>query len=141
MAEIKKNITCQEIMNSNVVHVAPHESIIKAIEILQEKKIRHLPIIENNQVVGILSDRDTRQVLAIIQVMGITLEQARGELKVSEFMATPVKTIKPDALAVDAAYLMIDEKIGCLPISDGEKIVGILTETDIMKQFITDHSA
>lgn len=140
MAGNKKNLTCGEIMNKDVIHVAPHESIIKAIEILQEKKIRHLPIVENNQAVGILSDRDTRQVLAIIQVMGITLEQARGELKVSEFMASPVKTVGPDALAVDATQLMIDEKIGCLPISDGKEIVGILTETDIMKQFLADHS-
>lgn len=134
-----KKLLCKDIMNSKLISLAPHESVIRAIEIMQEHHIRHLPIIENNQAVGILSDRDTRQVLAILQVMGITIQKARGDLRVSEFMASPVETVDENVLAVEAAQIMIDHKIGCLPVTNGKTIIGIITETDIMQQFIQDH--
>ena len=53
--------------------------------------------------------------------MGITLEQARGELKVSEFRASPAKTVNPNTLATDAARTMIEEKIGCLPVATPQR--------------------
>jgi acetoin utilization protein AcuB len=135
----KDELSCKDLMNKQVISAAPSDSIINAIEILQKKKIRHLPIIENERVVGIISDRDTRQVLAILQVMAITLEQARGDLRVSEFMASPVTTIESSASAMAAAKILIKNKIGCLPVMENGLVAGILTETDIMKRFIKEH--
>lgn len=135
----KDQLICSDIMNKQVISVGPEESIITVIEILQTNRIRHLPIMKNDKIVGIISDRDTRQVLAILQVMGITLDQARADLKVSEFMASPVRTIKSDSSAQAATRLLVKNKIGCLPVLTNGKISGILTETDIMNQFIKEH--
>jgi acetoin utilization protein AcuB len=129
-------------MNRDVISVAPHESVVQAIEIMQEHNIRHLPVLDNgDKIEGILSDRDTRQVLAILQVMGITLEQARGDLKVSEFMTTQVKTISPDTDATEAAQTMLNDKIDCLLVTENNNLSGILTDSDILAKFVQIYSS
>lgn len=142
MPNIPDKILCSEIMNRDVISVAPHESVVQAIEIMQEHNIRHLPVLDNgDKIEGILSDRDTRQVLAILQVMGITLEQARGDLKVSEFMTTQVKTISPDTDATEAAQTMLNDKIDCLLVTENNNLSGILTDSDILAKFVQIYSS
>ena len=91
---------------------------------------------EQNQVIGILSDRDIRQVQAIIESMQLNPEEARHYLKMSDFMETDVKTIGPEEAVSKATRLMIRKKISSLPVVENGKIVGIITETDIMKRFL-----
>lgn len=141
MPDVPDKILCSELMNRDVISVAPHESVVMAIEMMQEHNIRHLPVLDKDQKIeGILSDRDTRQVLAILQVMGITLEQARGDLKVSEFMTTQIQTTSPDTDAVHAAQTMLDNKIDCLLITVDNKLSGILTDSDILSKFVQIYS-
>jgi len=91
---------------------------------------------KNNRLVGIVTDRDIRQAapsdatLLSVQELNYLL----GKLKVSSFMTPREKliTITPDTLIEEAVQLMHDNKIGCLPVLEGEKIFGIVTETDVL---------
>jgi acetoin utilization protein AcuB len=101
----------------------------KAFEIMQEKDLHHIPVVnENHKVVGILTRRD-------LKIAAMHFGEAQVE--VSEVMHSPVVTIAPGELLAEAAKQMIDNRIGGLPVLDANgQIVGILTETDLLRALI-----
>lgn len=121
--------------------ISPDASFFEARNLIHEKGIRHLPVVDkNNKLVGIVTDRDIRQAapsdatLLSVQELNYLL----GKLKVSAFMTPKDKliTITPDALIEEAVQLMHDHKIGSLPVVEGEKLYGIFTETDVLDHFV-----
>ena len=123
------------------ITINPEASFFEARNLIHEKGIRHLPVVDkNNKLVGIVTDRDIRQAapsdatLLSVQELNYLL----GKLKVSAFMTPKDKliTITPDALIEEAVQLMHDHKIGCLPVVEGEKLYGIFTETDALDHFV-----
>ena len=101
----------------------------KAFEIMQEKDLHHIPVVnENSAVVGILTRRD-------LKIASMHFKETPVE--VSEVMHSPVVTITPGELLAEAAKQMIDNRIGGLPVLDANgQIVGILTETDLLRALI-----
>ena len=101
----------------------------KAFDIMREKDLHHIPVVnESNTVVGLLTRRD-------LQIAALHFNEAPVE--VSEVMHSPVVTISPGELLSEAARLMIDKRIGGLPVLDNnDQIVGILTETDLLRALI-----
>jgi len=127
----------RERINRNPVTINSDASFFEARNLIHEKGIRHLLVVDkNNRLVGIVTDRDIRQAapsdatLLSVQELNYLL----GKLKVSSFMTPREKliTITPDTLIEEAVQLMHDNKIGCLPVLEGEKIFGIVTETDVL---------
>ena len=97
-------------------------------------RIRHLPVLDERRVVGVVSQRDLfRSALAVALGYG---ERAQATLlktlRVKEVMSEPAITISSEAPIKDAARLMIEKKIGCLPVIEAGRLVGIVTETDIL---------
>lgn len=101
----------------------------KASEIMHEKDLHHIPVVnENDKVVGILTRRD-------LNIAAVHFGDAHVE--VSEVMHSPVVTISADELLSEAARQMIDNRIGGLPVLDANgRITGILTETDLHRALI-----
>ena len=101
----------------------------KASEIMQEKDLHHIPVInENEKVVGILTLRD-------LKIAAMHFGEAHVE--VSEVMHSPVVTVAPGEPLAEAARQMVDNRIGGLPVlDDNGQIVGILTETDLLRALI-----
>ena len=101
----------------------------KASEIMQEKDLHHIPVVnENDKVVGILTRRDLR-------IAGMHFGEANVE--VSEVMHSSVITVAPGELLAEAAQQMIDNRIGGLPVLDANgQLVGILNETDLLRALI-----
>ena len=101
----------------------------KVFDIMQEKDLHHIPVVnEDNAVVGLITRRD-------LQIAAMHFKEVPVE--VSEVMHSPVVTISPDELLSEAARQMIDNRIGGLPVLDAnDKIVGILTETDLLRALI-----
>jgi CBS domain-containing protein len=98
-------------------------------------RIRHMPVVEDGKVVGILSQRDLFR-SALIVALGFGRKTTNALIKtirVKEVMTEPAITIAPEAAVSDAARLMIEKKIGCLPVVQNEKLVGLITETDILR--------
>ena len=131
----------REMIQKNPLTIGPDASFFEARNLIHEKGVRHLPVIDNNhQLVGIVTDRDIREAapsdatLLSVQELNYLL----GKLKVSGFMTPRAKllTITPDTLIEEAVQLMHDHKIGCLPVLEGEKLYGIFTETDALAHFV-----
>jgi len=101
----------------------------QAIEIMRDKNLHHIPVVnENDNVVGILTRRD-------LKIASMRFKEAPVE--VSEVMHSPVVTIEPEGLLSEAAQQMIDNRIGGLPVLDANgEVAGILTETDLLRALI-----
>ena len=131
----------REKIQRNPITISPEASFFEARNLIHEKGIRHLPAIDkNNHLVGIVTDSDIREAapsdatLLSVQELNYLL----GKLKVSAFMTPKQKliTITPDTLVEEAAKLMHDNKIGCLPVLEKEKLYGIFTETDALGHLV-----
>jgi acetoin utilization protein AcuB len=125
-------------MTKDVITVRPHEKIIDAFELMQGRGIRHLPVIEDGELKGLVTDRDIR--LALIPSPLSTPEDRVYHLgaleRVDEIMTTDLITVAPTTTIEEAAKLMAKYKIGAVPVVAQGKLVGILTETDILCVFI-----
>jgi acetoin utilization protein AcuB len=125
-------------MTRDVITVQPHEKIIDAFELMQRQGIRHLPVIEDGELKGLVTDRDIR--LALIPSPLSTPEDRMYHLgaleRVDEIMTTDLIIVSPNATIEEAAKLIAQHKIGAVPVVAQGTLVGILTETDILCVFI-----
>jgi acetoin utilization protein AcuB len=130
-----------ELMQDSVYTVGPDDMIDRVFFLLHYEKIRHLPVVENGTVVGIVTDRDLYKALGP-KSRSKGVEAMDGETalhviprKVRNIMRRGVLTISPDDDAGKAATLMGEKKIGALPVLKNEKLAGIITATDILLAF------
>lgn len=113
-----------------------NDRLTLADDLMQAQRIRHLPVLDEDGIVcGVVSQRDLfRGALAKALGYGQTAQQKlHSMLLVKEVMSTTVVTIGPHEPLGNAARLMIENKIGCLPVVDADKLLGIVTETDFVK--------
>lgn len=131
----------REMIQKNPVTINPDASFFEARNLIHDKGVRHLPVVDKNQhLVGIVTDRDIREAapsdatLLSVQELNYLL----GKLKVSGIMTPKDKliTITPDTLIEEAVQRMHDNKIGCLPVLEGEKLFGLFTETDALAHLV-----
>ncbi|MBA2871772.1 acetoin utilization protein AcuB [Anoxybacillus calidus] len=121
----------EQIMKANVVTLTPTHTIADAIEMIKQHKIRHIPIInENSKVIGIVTDRDIRDASPSIFHADEHLEDLQKP--VSTIMKTNVITGHPLDFVEEVAALFYEHRISCLPIVKDDKLVGIVTETDLL---------
>jgi acetoin utilization protein AcuB len=121
----------EQIMKTNVETLTPANTIGDAVKMLKQKKIRHIPIIdENRKVVGIVTDRDIRDASPSIFHANEHLEDLQKPI--STIMKTNVITGHPLDFVEEVAALFYEHRISCLPIVKDEKLVGIVTETDLL---------
>jgi acetoin utilization protein AcuB len=127
----------REMIQRTPVTIGPEESFFEARKLIQDKGIRHLPVVDKkNKLVGIVTDRDIRQA-GPSDATSLTVNEINyllAKLKVSSFMTPKEKliTLSPDTLVEEAVELMHDKKIGCLPVVEDGKLYGIFTETDAL---------
>jgi acetoin utilization protein AcuB len=134
-------MTVKDLMRKSVVTVAPDDTSDKVFSLLTLKNIRHLPVLENGKLVGIVSDRDLKRVMGARQGWRLALKAGQLVLtvstrKVSTFMRRAPVTIAPEADATEAASIMVKKKIGALPVVKQDKLVGIVTETDLLRAYV-----
>ncbi|MEP7051866.1 MAG: CBS domain-containing protein [Pseudomonadota bacterium] len=131
-----KTLRVRDVMTKDVVTLGRNEKLSVADDVMRLGRIRHLPIVdEEGALAGIVSQRDLFH-SGLLRALGYgshAKQRAMDLLVLKEAMKTEVVTILPDALLADAAKLMMEHKIGCLVVSEGKAIVGILTETDFVK--------
>jgi acetoin utilization protein AcuB len=125
-------------MKHDVVTVRPTDSFLRAMDLIRGRGIRHLPVVEGRQVVGIVTDRDIRQASAspatLLSVQ--ELHYLLHKMPVADIMTKPVITIGPDDTVEEAARLLLKHRIGGLPVVRDGELVGIITETDILEAFL-----
>lgn len=128
----------KEWMSASPITTPPDTSVAEARDLMQRRQIRHLLVTEGEQLAGIITDRDIRLTLpspaTSLSVWEINYLLAK--LTVGEVMTKPVVTIEPGRPIEEAARLMLERRIGALPVVEAGRLVGILTETDLLRAFV-----
>jgi acetoin utilization protein AcuB len=128
----------QDVMQPNVVTVTPGTTLPEALMLTRQRRLRHLPVLDEGKLVGIVSDRDLKRASpspATRLASGeITYWLAR--VTMAEIMTRAVVTIAPMFPVEEAARLMVTEKISALPVTEAGRLVGIITETDVLEVFV-----
>lgn len=125
----------RDLMTSEVATLKADETLDLAGDIMRLGRIRHMPVVSGERLVGILSQRDLFRA-AISSALGMAPSAERewlGRVAVREVMSTPVITARPDMPIRDAVELMIQHQIGCLPVVEGDQLVGLLSESDCLR--------
>jgi acetoin utilization protein AcuB len=127
----------RDLMTVAPITAAPSTTVVEAKALMANSGIRHLLITEDGLLRGIVTDRDIRLNLpspaTSLSVWELNYLLAR--LTVDQVMTKTVITVRPDHDARKAARIMLKHKIGGLPVLDGQRLVGILTETDLVRAF------
>ena len=128
----------RELMTGAPIMVGPDTSIFEAKARMTAERIRHLIVVAGADLVGIVTDRDIRLNLPS-QATSLSMWEANyllARLTVGKVMSKSVIVIGPDREAHDAARLMLEHRIGALPVTDAGRVIGIITETDILRAFV-----
>jgi acetoin utilization protein AcuB len=142
----------RDVMAKRPITIDPEAPLATAIAVMREKEIRHLPVVDDgDRLVGIITDRDLRSAAlapALTEFLPPDLrravERAAGileQLRVKDAMTWSVVATRPDATVAEAAAVMFERRIGCLPVRQNGKLVGIITERDIGKALMLAISA
>ena len=124
-------------MTPEVITVSSSCTLPDAYWLMIDNKIRRLPVMEKGALVGMVTISDLRHINPThIGFDVIHISDMFSKLPVRQTMTENPKTISPTASLIDAARLMLKHKIGALPVLDGDKLVGIITESDIFRAFV-----
>jgi acetoin utilization protein AcuB len=120
-------------MTANPIKVHPESDPLAALGLCKSARIRRLPVVNaDDQIIGIVTRNMLEQFLAKAPSPGVMKRQH----SIEQVMVSPALTVSPDYPLEEAARLMVVHKIGSLPVVDEGKLIGIITETDIFKQFV-----
>jgi acetoin utilization protein AcuB len=129
----------QDIMQPHVTVISPKTPLREATRLLQRRNVRHLPVVDAGELVGIVSDRDLKGAMlsAATALEGAALAARIEELTAAQIMTQPVTTTGPMFPVEEAARLMVVGRISALPVTDHGHLVGIVTETDVLRLLVT----
>ncbi len=137
-----KNQIVKDWMTQNPVTISAKSTLPEAHNLMREKKVRRLPVLDHDKLVGIISLTDVMEAkpsdattLSIYE-----LNYLLAKLTVSKIMSKSVMTVTPETTVADAARMMLDYKIGGIPVVDGEMLVGIITESDIFRMVVQTYT-
>jgi len=128
----------RDIMSADPAVIDPSTSLPDAMELMKARSIRRLPVVERGRLVGIVTDRDLKEAAPsrAIALSMYELHYLLARTRVSEVMHRDVVTIAPDQNVSEAARLMYRLKIGGIPVVSDDHLVGIITESDVLRTFV-----
>lgn len=128
----------KDFMTRKVVYISPDTTIAHAADIMRDQKLHRLPVIENDKLVGLVTEGTIAEA-SPSKVTSLSIYEMNyllNKTKVKDVMIQDVVTISQYASLEDATYLMLKNKIGILPVVDNEQVYGIITDRDIFKAFL-----
>ena len=105
--------------------LAPGDSMARAFELMREHAIRHIPVVQNGEVVGIVSERDLHSFRSLRNA-------DPHQAKIVEAMTSPAYVVSPETSLAQVARVMADEKYGAVIVADGHRVLGMFTTTDAL---------
>jgi acetoin utilization protein AcuB len=131
-------VLVRDVMQEHPVTATLETRLPNLVRLLHRRGFRHLPVLDGGKLVGIISDRDLKQsmVSAASTTEGSERDRLLDELTAEQIMARTVVTIGPMFGVEEAARLMATRKISALPVTEGDRLVGIVTETDVLQVFV-----
>jgi acetoin utilization protein AcuB len=127
-----------DLMSRTVITTSSTTPVLEARALMQKERIRHLLVVDDGRLHGIVTDRDIRLNMAspATSLSVWELNHLLARLTVDAVMTRHVITIDRERDAREAARIMLDHRIGALPVLDGERLLGIITETDLLRAFV-----
>lgn len=127
-----------EWMTKKVFTIRPEDSVSEAIRMMKEKRVKHLPVVARDALKGIVSDRDIKEFspskATTLDIYELHYLLAKASIR--EIMKSKVITTTPDAPVEEAAKTMYDYRIGCLPVLEGGRLAGIISDMDIFRALV-----
>lgn len=130
----------RDLMSRQVVTIEESDSCLEAVSRMHRASARHLPVVSREgRLVGIVTDRDLRHYLLRPEVFEqqvgtISVDVLLKAVPVSEIMSSPVVRAEPDDEVVAVAHRMKEDRVGGMPVVQGGRVIGMLTETDLLRQ-------
>ena len=128
----------RDIMQSHPVSATLETRLPDLVRVLQRRGFRHLPVLHDGRLVGIISDRDVKRTMtsAALATEGHARDLLLDGLTAGQIMSRRVWTIGPTSGVEEAAWIMATQRISALPVTEGDRLLGIVTETDILALFV-----
>ena len=129
-----------DIMTRKLATAYEEENLVQILAAMERLHFRHLPVIDDGKLVGLVTHRDLLRLSAssMDPVAGVRDATAQGSIFIRDVMQTEVTTVAADTPLAEAARLMRDTKLGCLPVVDAEsKLVGMVTASDFLGLVLT----
>ncbi len=125
----------RDIMETKLVTISANDRLSTVDDIMTLGRVRHIPVVLGGKLVGVVSQRDLLRasLSAISEHRDAERRAFLHVVEIGRVMSTPPIVIRPEATIEAAAAVMAEKKIGCLPVLDGDEMVGLLTETDILR--------
>jgi acetoin utilization protein AcuB len=126
-------------MTPNPVTVTPDSSFVAAYQLIREKQIRHLPVVDKKgKLIGIVSQKDLLHASpsSATTLTVFEMNYLLANLQIREVMTSPAIFVAEDMPVEEAARIMVEKDIGCLPVLRGDDLVGVITDADIFKAFV-----
>jgi len=125
------------VMTNHPISVSPEDSIQQVREIMDEENIRQLPVINEKELIGIITDRDIRSFLGGRRIIKKEEQEVAMETKVATVMTDKPITLSPDDDLREAVELLLEEKVGGIPVVDWDVgLMGIITYVDVLRCFL-----
>ena len=128
----------REHMSAPAIVVSPETPVARAMEILRSRRIGRLPVVADGRLVGIVSEPDLLRAMPspATSLTVWEMPELLERLPVREVMTPDVVVVEPTTRVQDAAQLMVDRRIGGLPVVEDGRVVGIITETDVFRVLV-----
>ena len=127
-------LTVGDLMTTEPITVESHTPLTAVYDLMDRHRIRHLPVVEGEDLVGLVTNRDLLIALASRDEEPMSQQRARLALtRTSDVMTRGIETVAAEASIVEVAERMMENKYGCMPVCEGQRIVGIITESDFVK--------
>jgi CBS domain-containing protein len=131
-------MTVGELMQREVVTLKADDTLDLAEDIMRLGRIRHMPVLAGERLVGLLSQRDLFRaaISSVLQFRPTAEREWLAGIHVREVMIETLVTTTPQTPIREAARLLVEKKIGCLPVLEGERLVGLLSESDCLDYLV-----
>ncbi|MEO8192157.1 MAG: CBS domain-containing protein [Acidobacteriota bacterium] len=137
-AAVSRQRFVRDLMTETVFTLTPGHDLAALCDLMDSRRVRHVPIVEDGELVGLVTSTElSRSALGKLEDLPLSAE--RDQLRrhrIRDIMSTELDTIEPDSLLKDAAEILLENKVGCLPVVEGLRLVGILTEADFVSDFL-----
>jgi CBS domain-containing protein len=133
VAKVRSRV--RDVMQRKVITISAGDTLSTVEDIMTLGRVRHMPVVRAGKLVGVVSHRDLlRASLSNLTEAGNRHGRAFLQgVEIARVMSTPAIAIDPEAAVEEAARVMADEKIGCLPVVESDTLVGMVTETDVLR--------
>ena len=129
-------ILVRDVMEEKVVTISVGDRLSTVEDIMTLGGVRHMPVVRAGRLVGVVSERDLlRASLSSLDPRRLERRAFLEAIDISQVMSAPPVVVEVDAPVEEAARIMADNRIGCLPVMKGEELVGMVTETDLLRYF------